>query len=379
MPLKVAIGVHGRFHAFELAAALGGVADVRQVATTYPARIARRLLPPDIPLRTAPSLELIRRLQGRLDLWPRAHAFIGRRFGKFVARTLPPEIDVFLGWSGASLEALEAAKRRGALAVVERGSTHILHQDDVLRRASAASGRDFPGIDRDIVARELAEYDLADRIEVPSGFAAETFVARGTPWEKLIVNPYGVDARAFATIAERPSRARPVIVFVGGIGTRKGAQDLIAAAAVLGDRATLVMVGPVAPGFRAAAGGNVRFTGALDRPRLIAELHAADSFCLPSYEEGLALSMLQAMAAGLAVVATPETGIADVADEGSEALIVPSGRPDALAAALGILADDADRRRAMGAAAARRASTLTWAACARRAADAWQRAIGGHN
>lgn len=378
MPLSVAIGVHGRFHAFELAAALREVADVRQVATTYPAFAAHRFLPSEIPLRTAPALELLRRLHGRVGIGPSPHAFVGRRFAKFAARTLPRDIDVFLGWSGASLEAAAAAQRQGTLAVIERGSTHILHQDEVLRRVHDANRRAFAGIDRDIVARELAEYELADRIEVPSRFAAQTFTAHGIPRERLIVNPYGVDAEAFAAGSGRPTRERPTILFVGGVGIRKGAPDLIAAFAPLRSRADLVMVGPVEPGI-ATDGPGIRFAGPLDRPRLVDALHRADIFCLPSHEEGLSLAMLQAMAAGLAVVATPETGIADVARDGAEALIVPSGSPDRLAAALSALVDDEDRRRAIGEAAARHAATLTWRACASRCVAAWRAAIASRN
>lgn len=375
-PPGIAIGVHGRFHAFDLASALHPIAGVRQVATTYPAFAARRFLPADIPLRTAPALEILRRLHGRLGTGPSPHALISRLFGRFAARTLPDDYDVFVGWSSASLEAIEATKKTGRLAVVERGSSHILHQEEALRRAYAAHGIAFTGIDPEIVTRELAEYGCADRIAVPTRFAAETFVARGIAAERLLVNAYGVDGTAFARPGDRPARARPVVLFVGGVGIRKGAPELVAAFAPLRSRADLVFVGPLERGWSPTPEDGVRFAGPRDRAGVIAALHDADVFCLPSHEEGLPLSLLQAMAAGLPVVATPETGIADVVTHGTEGFIVADGDRAGLADALATLTGDRDRRMSMGRAAERRAAGLTWAAHGRRALDGYLAALG---
>lgn len=367
MPLNIAIGVHGRFHAFDLALGLQSRSRLLQVATTYPRSVARRFLPADIPLRTAPALEIWRRLYGRYRIGPKPDASISRRFGQFAARTLPPDMEVFVGWSSASLEAIAAAHAHGAVAVVERGSSHILHQEDVLRRVYDAHGLAFSGIEPEIVARELAEYDAADLIAVPSTFAAQTFVDRGVARDRLLVNPYGVEAGAFAADADRPRRDRPVIVFVGGVGIRKGVPELIEAFRPLSGRAELLLVGPVEAGWTPPEGENVRFAGSLDRAGVAGALRSADIFCLPSHEEGLPLSLLQAMCASLPVVASPETGASDVVTHGREGLIAGHGDAGALTDALATLIDDSERRIEMGRAAGARAVALTWSAYAERA------------
>ncbi len=66
--MKVAVAVHGRFHGFDLARGLHERGCLSQVATTYPAIVARRFLPRPIRLRTAPWLEAWRRLHGRVTL-----------------------------------------------------------------------------------------------------------------------------------------------------------------------------------------------------------------------------------------------------------------------------------------------------------------------
>ena len=206
-----------------------------------------KFLPDDIPVRSASYLEAWRRLYARFPIGPPPDAAIARRFGKFAARTLPGDTDIFVGWSGASLEAVEAANRRGMVSVVERGSTHILHQKAVLERIYRENGLSFRGIPAEIVERELAEYEAADFVSVPTRFVASTFVDHGIPDSRLFVNPYGVDAARFACPA-RPARSKPTILFVGAVGFQKGAPDLLHAFARLGRDASLEFAGPLEAG-----------------------------------------------------------------------------------------------------------------------------------
>lgn len=76
------------------------------------------------------------------------------------------------------------------------------------------------------------------------------------------------------------------------------------------------------------------------------ELARAAIFCLPSHAEGLPMALLEAMAAGKAVVSTGVGGIPDALRDGDNGLMVEPGKVDALAAALGkLLGDDGERRR----------------------------------
>ena len=88
--------------------------------------------------------------------------------------------------------------------------------------------------------------------------------------------------------------------------------------------------------------------------QLPAELKAADIFCLPSLEEGFPLSMLQAMASGLPVITTRETGAEDIIEPGVEGLVPPSKDSAGLTEALRPLVNNAEQRRQMSIAARRR-------------------------
>lgn len=363
--LKVAVCVHGRFHAFELAAELHQNGALAQLTTTYPAFIARRFLPTGLPLRTAPWLEALRRLHGRFG-GPSPDALIGAAFGRFAARTLP-DADVLVGWSGASLEAIREAKRRGMAVVVERGSTHIEHQQSVLAAAYDRLGLRWAGINPRIRARETEEYALADRIVTGSGPAASTFACHGVAADKVRVNPYGVDLDRFRRVSPQRGQGPRRLLFVGQVGVRKGVPWLLDAFARLGGRAELHVVGPVDAEMRPVLDGcgldNVVLHGPLRGDALVEQFARADAFCLPSIEEGFGMVLLQAMAAGLPVVASTATGAPDV--PAARPLLVPPADSEALADALAEVLANPDNRGEAGRAAV--AQGFTWAEHGQRA------------
>jgi glycosyltransferase involved in cell wall biosynthesis len=103
---------------------------------------------------------------------------------------------------------------------------------------------------------------------------------------------------------------------------------------------------------RLGLGERFRVLGYVDDTAAL--LSASDVFVLASRVEGLPIALLEAMAMRLPVVATAVGGTPTAVTDGVEGRLVRAGRPDELAAAIGDVASDAERRRSMGAAAARR-------------------------
>lgn len=183
-----------------------------------------------------------------------------------------------------------------------------------------------------------------------------------------------------------PSGTAPNILFLGRIGPRKGAFDLITAFAAIAPRypalrLTLAGDGQTSEARAAAAALNLshRITVLdwVDTPTRADLLAKATIFALPSHDEGLPMSVLEAMAAGLPVVTTPVGGIPDLITSGQTGLLVPPGDPAALAKALAALLDDPAHRAQLGNAARRLIAqsytpeialphlTALYAACAR--------------
>lgn len=376
--MKVWISAHGRFHSFDLARELNDRGLLAGVATTYPRHVVRRFLDPAITLRTAPWIEAYRRLGQTIPLLGDHDRYVPGAFGRFAAKVLPPAADIFVGWSNASLEAIGPAKDRGMQVVIERGSSHILHQTAALSAAAAETGLQCPLPSQTSIQRECEEYARADAVAVPSTFAASTFVAQGIPPERLIVNRYGADLDRFTPPpAARRTGGKVTVLFVGSVSLRKGVPWLLRAIASMPNSIALHLVGPIDEGvarsIRRLPEGRVRVEGPLRGQRLVEAYRSADIFCLPSVEEGMPLAALQAMAAGLPLVITQEAGATDIVTPGVEGFIVPSRDAEAISDAVTRLALNGERRIAMGAAARHRVVlNHRWTDYGARAVDAYR-------
>jgi glycosyltransferase involved in cell wall biosynthesis len=105
-----------------------------------------------------------------------------------------------------------------------------------------------------------------------------------------------------------------------------------------------------------ALGGRAEFLGHVPFDRLAAEYRRADVFCLPSRQEGFGIVFLEAMAAGLPIVAARAAAVPEVVLDGVCGILVPPGNPEALAGALNRLLSSAVERHRMGEAGHRRVS-----------------------
>jgi len=159
--------------------------------------------------------------------------------------------------------------------------------------------------------------------------------------------------------------ARPVhVLFVGWILAAKGVRELLEAARAIPE-ARFTLVGPQERAFvdairseLAALEPRVRLLPERARAELAELYRDADVFVLPTWREGFPNVVLEAMAAGLPVVATPVGAIPDALRDGQEGLLVPPRDAAALTAALRRLVGDAALRAEMGARARERAESV---------------------
>lgn len=103
-----------------------------------------------------------------------------------------------------------------------------------------------------------------------------------------------------------------------------------------------------------ALADRVTLTGWLSHDRIYAFCREADIFVLPSHAEGQAMSLLEAMAHGLAILTTPVGAHLETVVDGQEALLIPPGDRGMLRDALARLIDDGDLRARLGHAARQR-------------------------
>lgn len=192
-------------------------------------------------------------------------------------------------------------------------------------------------------------FDAAAGLTVFSGWAADSLIDHyGVPGEKIQVIPPGIDIRRFAPPPDARTSARLRILFVGGDFVRKGGPQLLAALDGLGRdvEVTLLTSAPVsAPPGALVVGGL-----AASSPELIAHFQSADVLVLPTLAETYGIVIVEAMACGLPVIATPVGAIPGLIQDGVNGLLVEPGSVEQLRAALRHLADRPDIRSQMGSA-----------------------------
>lgn len=234
----------------------------------------------------------------------------------------------FPGLPGWQQQAMAAAER-----LLARKTDRIIAVSEDLRRELL----DRTGLDPGLVIT------IPNGIEVPAKIPSGSTV----PFRRrLNLPPLG---RLVGTVAR--------------LAPQKGLADFLSAAAMLCPNASTSFVvagdGPLRESLESKAhtlglSGRVFFLGHLaDVPSL---LRALDIFVLPSLTEGFPLSLLEAMAAGLPVVATRVGGIPEIVNHGATGLLVPSGSPKDLAGAILELLANHDLAAAMGQAGRHRAA-----------------------
>jgi glycosyltransferase involved in cell wall biosynthesis len=355
--LRIALVVHGRFHGFDLARELLRRGHDVTLFTNYPGYVAGRFGIPVRRSRTFLTHGVLSRLAwkvfpGGLD------GIVERTANLAFARWAAAEVlatswDVVIAFSGVAEETFRGLAGRRTLRVLQRGSAHIAVQRRILEEECRRVGQPVETPSDWIVARESREYELADVIHILSGFAEQSFLEQGIKSSKLFRLALGVDTKRFRAaepiIAERCRRilaGEPLrVLSVGTFCCRKGALDCVAVVERLaGPHFRFRFAGPVAAdaaGLAARIRDRAEFLGKIPQSKLPPEYAWGDVFLLPTLEDGFAVVLNQALAAGLPLIATPNCAGPDLIEEGQNGWLVPVRDPEAIASRLQAL--DADR------------------------------------
>lgn len=304
-----------------------------------------------------------------------------RALSRRAARRLTQGADVVMAESMVALEALARARQLGIATVLDRTNSHILTQQELVGREYEEHGlpqREWHS--PKMVQRGLGEYELADHIVALSSFARDTFIDRGFAPERVSAVPPGVDLTGFAPAPRTDDIFR--IIYVGTLCLKKGTHHLLEAfskAALPG--AELLLIGSIAGEIRPwleRHEGTFVHSEYVPHSQLASNLTRGSIFVLPSVEDGFGKVILEAMACGLPVIASTNTGGPDVVREGVDGYIVPIRDPETMADRFTRLASDRALLARMGEAARQRvADGFTWERYAARMREALARVAAG--
>jgi glycosyltransferase involved in cell wall biosynthesis len=351
--MKVALITIGRFHHFHLARQLERHGCLHSVTTGYPRFKLRDEdgIPPE-KIRTFPWLQAPYMARGRFHLDSKR---ISREWAWWAHRSLDwyaarhlQSADALIALSGSGALSGAMMRRSGRIYICDRGSSHIRYQDELLREEYDRWGFQFDGIDPRIVANEEEEYELATAITIPSEFVRKSFLTMGTTESKLARISYGARLDRFRSQGG-PDPDKFSVLFVGQISLRKGFPYLLEAFQMLKHpRKELIVIGSMSREVASLLKGRdttgVRVIGAVSNSDLPHYYSKASVAVLPSVEEGLAMVLGEAMACGCPVIATENTGAADLFTDGIEGYIVPIRDSGAIAEKLSLLAGNPELR-----------------------------------
>jgi glycosyltransferase involved in cell wall biosynthesis len=282
-------------------------------------------------------------------------------FGKLVEKNLP-KAKIYHTWIYVAPEAIKKAKKEGSVMILEGANSHPLNVAKIMNKEYKKNSMSGYVVDEEEIKKKTKIYNCFDYVMCPSDFVYDSFLSQGFSKEKLIKMPYGVDVKRFSQKENYPKKGEKIrFVFVGSIQLRKGLPYLLEAWKELGlENAKLVIVGRVWPDAQKIVKEyegtkNVKFVG-FAKPEKI--LRDSDVFVSPSLEEGSALTCYEAMACGLPLIATYNTG--SIIKDKKEGFIIPAGNVEELKEKIKYFYDNPKQIEKMGKAARKKVEGYSW-------------------
>lgn len=328
--MKITIVVCGRFHAFDLAQELAKKNFLHALITSYPKFKLKNYIIPSNKIHSIYFKEIVERVMLKFNLiriFKNFYYYINFFFDFLASKKVEyKKSDIIIGWAGASkITFLKSKKFSRLIKVLERGSSHIQFQNDILLEEYNLLGLKTYGISNKLIQRELEEYNLADYISIPSTFAKKSFIKLGIDKKKLIQIPYGVNLNEFKPGKKNDNVFR--IISVGSVSVRKGNVYLLKAFSDLNlKNSELIFVGPIDYEMNKIIkpylyNDKIKFLGSKPQQQLRKFYINSSIFVINSIEEGLAMVQAQAMACGLPVICTTNSGGADIVDDNKNGFV----------------------------------------------------------
>lgn len=335
---------------------LSGVITDAWVAPTaasalLPQRLRERWHPElnGAPIRAPSVTSVVRSLSDRLigrTGWNQVmarNAWFQRKAARDL-RTFPGTTHTVFSYSYAAGDVLAEAKRRGwrtVLGQIDPGPVEARIVADLYERDGQQHAHE--PIPEDYWSLWRHEIMLADKIVVNSRWSREALIAEGVASEKIAVIPLAHEPEREVPRRNLPaffSPERPLkLLFLGQVTLRKGVEVIFEALRLLPDvPLSLDIVGPLQVELAKAVANDPRinFHGPVARSETRAFYEHADIFLFPTFSDGFGLTQLEALAAGLPVIASTFCG--NVVRDSVDGHILASLDPHALAGLLRELA-----------------------------------------
>jgi glycosyltransferase involved in cell wall biosynthesis len=342
--------------------------------------LGRRAFPQVRPnqVRSHPWPEVARLLAIRLGLSGLVKHEVGRFSVDAIYRSLDrrvadrlkrdPRVNAVYAYEDGAIESFRVAQDLGIKTIYElpigywRSYRELMAQEAGLRGEWAVT---LPGNGDSAEKRDRKDEELAraSRILVPSRYVRETLRGADSLRAEVSIVPYGAPiVNIPAKKTSRSLKDKLKVIFIGSLSQRKGISYLLDAIRQLGSAVELTLIGRRVSDCRPldSALKIHRWIPSLSHAEVLQELQQHDVMAFPSLFEGFGLVVLEAMACGVPVIATPNGAAPDIIHDGDDGFIVPIRDSQALAGRLELLSRDRELLASMGHAAQRTAAQHSW-------------------
>jgi glycosyltransferase involved in cell wall biosynthesis len=246
----------------------------------------------------------------------------------FIASLVMRRSDVLHGWATFSLLSAKKQKKRGGYFILERACPHILYQEKLLVDEANSLGVKYAKTNEYFIRRCIKEYELADKIIVPSMYTLNTFIEQGINRNKLELVRLDANLTLTGKTDYKKQNNGFIVGSVGGNPLRKGFIYLIEAWQELRlSNAKLLLKTSKAELKRIPLIWNkikddptIEVVGYLEK---IEDFYLeCDIFCLPSVDDGFGMVVFEALACGKPVIASKNVGASEMLTHGETGYIV---------------------------------------------------------
>jgi len=315
--------------------------DLRKVRTSTMVRLLRSFMSRTAKIREAKPTQRYR-VNEVIDHW--------------VARSLDSGADIVMAEAQIALQTIRRAKDLGMTTVLDRTNSHIVYQSQIWSEENEEMGIEWEPNSARVIEKGIAEYEEVDYIFALSSYVKRTFIDHGVAADKVLCVPTGIDLSPFRQVEKGDDVFR--VVYCGFLQPKKGTHFLLQAFDELKlKNAELLLIGRVSQEIQAVLEkykGAYKHIGYVENTELYKYYSQGDVFVIPSLEEGLAKVIIEAMACGLPVIGSTNTGAEDVVREGQDGFVVPIRDVESLKDKIQYLYDNRARCREMGESAKQR-------------------------
>lgn len=349
--LKIAIVVHGRFYAFDLARALIKQGHDVTLLTNYPKNIVKKFGIPPQYVKTLLLHGILSRIFNKISQIFSLDTFdflLSPWFSRWAAKVIAQDnyhaIHCFSGVAEELFKSIPADSPTVKFLV--RASSHIHTQKQLLMEEEKRANQLFNlaiKIDQPndwIIQREKREYQLADQVIVLSTFAYQSFADQGFHLHKLRLLPLGAELAQFrpkmTVVEERCQRillGQPLkVLMTGTFSLRKGIIDLQKISNHFSKNFEFKFVGSITNEINLPKDMeklNIQFTPRQPEDKLRFYYDNSDVFIFPTIEDGYPAVLSQAQAGGLPIIATTNCSAPDIIQENKTGWVLPIRSPEA--------------------------------------------------